>query len=177
MNPNTDKSFHCPTHATFFIMLKLLLQLQACNRRSLAASAELEKNEAFLDEIFLHGKYANFQDGNFNYLQISNPEFTHWKAYLADIANKEKIKFFSQLLLTEKISLTYYKIQTGRYQIKTLKKCCFFTLAKNVHIQQIDQLSLPKPLKENLTAFAEQQGNNAHLELCSLRMSSSARIH
>lgn len=148
-----------PPHTAFFTMLELFLQLQHSNRKFLASADDLEKNETFLDEIFLHGKYANPQDGNFNYLRdMTEPEFAHWKAYLAEIANNKKIKFFTEQLFNEKISLSYFKIQTERYQIKTLKKCCFFTLSKNIlSVRQIDQLPLPNQLKENLTEFAEQQ--------------------
>lgn len=151
-----------PPQAIFFTMLELLLQLQHSNKKFLVSSGCLEKYETFLDEIFLQGKFASFQAGNFNCFQdMTEPEFDHWKAYLAKITNKQKINFFTQLLLNEEISLSYFKTQIGRYQIKSLKKCCFFTLSKNItSAQRIDQLPLPKLLKENLTEFVQQQGSD-----------------
>lgn len=143
-------------HATFFTLLKLFLQIQS---QLPASSAELErKNEAFLDEIFLQGKYANFQDSHFNYLlNISEAEFNQWKTYLAEIENNKKINFFTAQLFDENISLRYFKIQMERYQLQTLKKYCFFTLSKNLSsLQGINQLPLPKLLKEELTAVAQQ---------------------
>lgn len=156
-----------PPHATFFTMLELLLQLQNAYEKFPASPADLEKNQTFLDEVFLHGKYAKFQDANFNLLQgMNEAEFIHWKAYLEEITNNKKIEFFTELLTNEKISLSYFKIQFRRYQLKTLKKCCFFTLSKNIaFLQHIDQLPLPKPLQKSLREFAEQQINDTHLEL------------
>ncbi|WP_342220744.1 hypothetical protein [Rickettsiella endosymbiont of Miltochrista miniata] len=158
---NKPSLLNSPPQAIFFTMLELLLQLQHSNKKFLVSPGYLEKYETFLDEIFLQGKFANFQAGNFNCFQdMTEPEFDHWKAYLAKIANNQKIDFFTKLLLNEEISLSYFKIQIGRYQIKSLKKCCFFTLSKNIRIQQIDQLPLPKLLKENLTEFVQQQGSD-----------------
>lgn len=151
----------CDTHADFFAILELFLKIQ---NQFPAFSVDLEKNETFLDEIFLHGKYTNFQNGQFNYLQnISEAEFIQWKTYLAEIKNNKKINFFTEQLFNENISLNYFKIQTERYQLKSLKKCCFFTLSENlVSVQKIDHLPLPKLLKENLTEFAKQHAIPAH---------------
>jgi hypothetical protein len=160
VNPVLDQSLqsllaHCSSHTVFFSILELLLELQHSHEK-LSFPANLEKNEAFLDQLFLHRKYSKFQDDHFNYLQeLSELETANWKAYLEKIANSEKINFFTRLLLNEKISLNYFKIQTGRYQIKTLKKWCFFTLSKNLEVQPIDQLPLPKLLKEHLTEFVQ----------------------
>lgn len=96
---------------------------------------------------------------------MNEPEFTDWKTYLAEIKNNEKIKFFTKQLLNEKISLSYFKIQTARYQLKTLKKCCLFAVSKTIlSVQQIDQLPLPRALKENLTEFTEQQAISTRVE-------------
>ncbi|TLY47276.1 MAG: hypothetical protein E6K54_06555 [Gammaproteobacteria bacterium] len=118
-------------------------------------------NEAVLDKLFLHGKYAKQAAENF-----TSYDFNNHKAALAELNNDKKINFFAKLLRKNLISKEYYDTQIMRYQITSLKTWCKHSIFKQLaanhseKVNEIEKLPLPNPLKRFLEkdfAIADRQ--------------------
>lgn len=111
-------------------------------------------NEAILDKLFLHEKYANYE----NHLteNFSRSAFNTQKAFIAELSHKQKIKIFAKLLRMNKISADYYNTQIWRYEMKTLQTWCKHSIFKQLagdyseKIHSIGELPLPTPLRNFL---------------------------
>lgn len=111
----------------------------------------LANNEAILDKLFLHGKYAKQPAEN-----STSDDLNKHQAALAEIDDDEKINIFAKLLHKNLISKDYYDTQISRYQSQPLthwgKHSLFKQLPDDDKVEELPQSTSQKDfLKEEET--------------------------